>query len=65
MIQNIIASVEPFFFYLILINIAASIAFAIDYFIVCLNNDQDTGLMDGRIMSLFAVAGGPLGMFWR
>lgn len=39
------------------------VLFAIDYAIVCHNQDENTGLMNGGVMTLFAVAGGAAGMF--
>lgn len=53
---------DPFLIYLLAINIVTFILFTIDYFIADRNGDEDTGLMDGRILSLFAVAGGAIGM---
>ncbi len=57
-----VQGVHPFVIYLVVINALTFILFAIDYAIVCYNQDEDTGLMDGRILTLFALAGGALGM---
>lgn len=49
--------------YLVGVNLVTFVLFTVDYFIMARNDyDQDTGLMDGRILSLFAVAGGAVGM---
>ena len=54
---------DPFLVYLIAVNVVAFLLFTIDYLIMAGNDyDWDTGLMDGRILSLFAVAGGAPGM---
>lgn len=53
---------SPFVIYLAGINALTFILFSIDYAIARYNQDEDTGLMDGRILTLFAVAGGALGM---
>lgn len=57
-----IQSIHPFVLYLVGMNVLTFVLFAIDYAIVCRNQDPDTGLMDGRILTLFALAGGALGM---
>ena len=57
-----VQGVHPFVIYLAGINALTFILFAIDYAIARYNQDEDTGLMDGRILTLFAVAGGALGM---
>lgn len=57
-----VQGVHPFVIYLAGINTLTFILFAIDYAIARYNQDEDTGLMDGRILTLFAVAGGALGM---
>jgi|GEM_PF-72141 len=57
-----VQGVHPFVIYLVGINVLTFILFAIDYAIARYNQDEDTGLMDGRILTLFAVAGGALGM---
>ena len=54
--------VHPFVIYLAGINALTFILFSIDCAIARYNQDEDTGLMDGRILTLFAVAGGALGM---
>lgn len=43
-----VQGVHPFVIYLVVINALTFILFAIDYAIVCYNQDEDTGLMDGR-----------------
>lgn len=53
----------PFASYLVAINALTFILFAIDYAIVCCNDDENTGLMNGAVLTLFAVVGGALGMF--
>lgn len=57
-----VQGVRPFVIYLAGINALTFILFAIDYAIAHYNRDEDTGLMNGRILTLFAVAGGALGM---
>ena len=57
-----VQGVHPFVIYLAGINALTFILFAIDYAIARYNQEEDTGLMDGRILTLFAVAGGALGM---
>lgn len=57
-----VQGVHPFVIYLAGINALTFILFAIDYAIARYTQDEDTGLMDGRILTLFAVAGGALGM---
>lgn len=58
-----IQSTHPFVLYFVGMNVLTFVLFAIDYAIVCRNQDPDTGLMDGRILTLFAVVGRALGMF--
>ncbi len=57
-----LGGVHPFVLYLVVINVVTFALFAIDYAIVCRNRDEDTGLMNGGVMALFAVAGGAAGM---
>lgn len=55
---------NPFVIYLIAINLITFILFTIDFFIMVKNDyDLDKGLMDSRLLTLFAVAGGGVGMF--
>lgn len=61
--RGVVATMDPFLVYLIAVNVVAFLLFTIDYLIMAGNDyDWDTGLMDGRILSLFAVAGGAPGM---
>lgn len=54
---------NPLIIYLIAINLITFVLFTIDFFIMAKNDyNSDTGLMDGRLLSLFAVAGGGVGM---
>jgi uncharacterized membrane protein YsdA (DUF1294 family) len=53
---------DAFAIYLLAINAVTFLLFTIDYVIAVRNRDPDTGLMDGRLLSLFAVAGGAIGM---
>lgn len=53
---------DPFVTYLLVINVVTFALFIIDCLIALRNEDVDTGLMDGGILSLFGVAGGCLGM---
>ncbi|WP_244609688.1 hypothetical protein [Bifidobacterium moukalabense] len=54
---------DCFLMYLIGINVVTFLLFTIDYLIMAGNSyNWDTSLMDGRILSLFAVVGGALGM---
>ena len=57
-----IGGVHPFVLYLVCMNVMTFVLFAIDYAIACRNQDEDTGLMNGGLMTLFAVAGGAAGM---
>ena len=61
-IGGFIGGILPFVLYLIAANIVAFAAFALDYLITVKAGHEDTGLLDGRVMCLFAVAGGPVGM---
>ncbi len=52
-----------FLIYLVGINVVTFLLFTIDYLIMAGNDyDWNTGLMDGRILSIFAVVGGAAGM---
>lgn len=53
---------DAFAIYLFAINVVTFLLFTIDYVIAVRNRDPDTGLMDGRLLSLFAVAGGAIEM---
>ncbi len=59
---GVIGGVHPFVLYLACVNVVTFALFAIDYAIACRNRDEDTGLMNGGLMTLFAVAGGTAGM---
>jgi uncharacterized membrane protein YsdA (DUF1294 family) len=53
---------DVFATYLLVINVVTFLLFTIDYLIATRNRDPDTGLMDGSLLSLFAAAGGAVGM---
>ncbi|MBM6999917.1 DUF1294 domain-containing protein [bacterium] len=53
---------DLFLIYLIVINVVTFALFTIDFFIAVRRRDPDDGLMDGRLLCLFAVAGGAVGM---
>lgn len=61
-IGGFIGGIPPFVLYLIAVNLVAFAAFALDYLITAKAGHEDTGLLDGRAMCLFAVAGGAIGM---
>ncbi|MDK7723894.1 DUF1294 domain-containing protein [Slackia exigua] len=61
-LSGAVQGVHPFVIYLAGINALTFILFTIDYAIARYNQDEDTGLMDGRVLTLLAVAGGALGM---
>lgn len=61
-IGGFIGGIPPFILYLIAANVVSFAAFALDYLITVRAGHENTGLLDGRIMCLFAVAGGPIGM---
>ena len=49
---------HPFVIHLVGINVLAFMLFAIDHAVARHNQDENTGLMDRRALTLFAVAGG-------
>ena len=61
-LETLVRDVHPFAWYLIAANVVTFVAFSLDYAIVCIKQDESTGLLDGRIMTLFAVVGGAWGM---
>lgn len=61
-VGGLIRGIPPFVLCLIAANLVAFAAFALDYLITVKAGHEDTGLLDGRVMCLFAVAGGPIGM---
>lgn len=61
-IGGFIGGIPPFVLYLIAVNLVSFAAFALDYLITVKAGHEDTGFLDGRVMCLFAVAGGPIGM---
>jgi uncharacterized membrane protein YsdA (DUF1294 family) len=63
MLVQALQGLPPFVLYLAGINVVTFVLFAIDYAIVCHRGDEDAGLMNGAVLTLFAVAGGALGMF--
>lgn len=59
---GIVAQIHPFALYLIVINIVTFILCAIDRALVCHKQEKSVRLIDGRIPTIFAAAGGAVGM---